>query len=657
MTETTSPVGTVQPAQEPGEKEAAQPPAHAVTAHRIKSSNPVIIATGEKSLDELDFELPGPIELKWRRQYRSGDARNDGWFGQGWTHALATELWIEDDVLRYWDEQGREIPLPVIDVGQEHFQAYEQFTLTRPSANHWALRSNQGLTHHFRQRHAKQWRLPLEGIQDRNLRQVMLHFNDGDFGDDFNPRAEIPRPHRLTDSAGRTLHLIWTDKHQLSQIIVEAGETRIVLASYRYGIAPTMTDGQPDLLSHTDANGHTRTYSWDQHLLVGYTLATGQRFTNRYDRLTPTGRVIESLALDDGTGDRFEYKGRTTRVRDMLGRETVLVHNARQDIVAVHDAEGNVTSNDFDDEGRPEANTDALGRSSSTEFDARGNLVEMVDAAGNKTAIEYNDLDLPIKVTDAMGGEWLRQYDERGNLIASTDPLGHTTRYEVDAQGQISAIVDALDNRKTLQWDEAGNLLAYTDCSGYITRYSYDALGHLTSSTDALGQEASYLYDALGQLLQFTQPDGAQHHYTWDGEGNLVRYVDPLGQATTWSYNGAGAPLLFTDPLGHTLCYDYDRAGRLSTLTNQNGEVSRFAYDLLDSLTDEVGFDGRHERYVSNAVGELTHLIERGGSDFGPGKVTYFEHDAMGRITPNAMWAKPPNTRPAANSPMTPWGA
>ena len=124
-----------------------------------------------------------------------------------------------------------------------------------------------------------------------------------------------------------------------------------------------------------------------------------------------------------------------------------------------------------------------------------------------------------------------------------------------------------------------------------------------------------------------------QHRYTWDGEGNLVRYVDPLGNATTWTYNGAGAPLLRTDALGHTLRYEYDRAGRLATLTNENGEHTRFGYDLLDRLTDEVGFDGRHQRYCYNAAGELTHVVERGGSDFGPGKVTRFERDALGRMT------------------------
>lgn len=605
-----------------------------MSTRTTKSRHPVIIATGEKSLDQLDFELPGPIELEWRRQYRSGDARSDGWFGQGWTHALATELWVEDrDVLRYWDEQGREVLLPAIAVGQEHFQAYEQFTLIRPGTDHWALRHNQGQTHHFRRRNPSQTRLPLEVIQDRNAKRVLLKFDDREFsGDGFDAQAALPRPQRVIDSAGRTLHLVWTDQKQLSQVIVESGDTRVVMARYQYSSGST-AQGLPDLLSHTNANGHARTYAWEQHLLVGYTLATGQRFSNRYDRLVSKGRVTESLALDDGTGDRFDYNGRTTRVQDRLGRETVYVHNAREDIVAVHDAEGNVTRTDFDDEGRPAGSTDALGRTSSTSFDYRGNLTQMVDAAGNATQVEYNALDLPVKLIDAMGGEWLRQYDERGNLIASTDPLGHTTLYEVDAQGQVTAIIDALDKRKTLQWDEAGNLVSYTDCSGHTSRQAYDALGHLRSSTDALGQETVYGFDAAGQLKQVTQPDGAQHHYTWDGEGNLVRYVDPLGHATTWKYNGAGAPLLRVDALGHTLGYAYDRAGRLVTLTNENGEVTWFGYDLLDRLTDEVGFDGRHQRYAYNAAGELTHVIERGGSDFGPGKVTRFERDALGRMT------------------------
>jgi YD repeat-containing protein len=50
-------------------------------------------------------------------------------------------------------------------------------------------------------------------------------------------------------------------------------------------------------------------------------------------------------------------------------------------------------------------------------------------------------------------------------------------------------------------------------------------------------------------------------------------------------------------------------------------------------LSDEIGLDGRHQRYVYNAAGELTHLIEAGGSEQGPGRVTRYERDVLGRLT------------------------
>jgi YD repeat-containing protein len=50
----------------------------------------------------------------------------------------------------------------------------------------------------------------------------------------------------------------------------------------------------------------------------------------------------------------------------------VYEHDARQDIVAVRDALGQITRTPFDANGHPKGSTDALGRSSSTVFDARG---------------------------------------------------------------------------------------------------------------------------------------------------------------------------------------------------------------------------------------------------------------------------------------------
>jgi YD repeat-containing protein len=101
-----------------------------------------------------------------------------------------------------------------------------------------------------------------------------------------------------------------------------------------------------------------------------------------------------------------------------------------------------------------------------------------------------------------------------------------------------------------------------------------------------------------------------------------MAYTDCSGQTTRYTYDGMGRPLTRIDTAGRSLAYHYDRAGRLIALDNENHARPHFRYYLHDQLTDEVGFDGRWQRYIYNAAGELTHLIEAGGSDAGPGKVT-----------------------------------
>lgn len=195
----------------------------------------------------------------------------------------------------------------------------------------------------------------------------------------------------------------------------------------------------------------------------------------------------------------------------------------------------------------------------------------------------------------------------------------HAGRNEVDALGQVTAAIDVLDKRRSLQWDEAGNLLSETDCSGYSRRDAFDALSHLLSSTDALGQRTDYVFDAAGQLQQEIHPDGARHQYTWDSEGNLIRYVDPLGRTTTWQRNGDGEPILRVDALGNTQRYQYDHAGPMITVTNGVGDVTEFRYDVLNHLTDEMGFDGCHQRYIYDAAGELSHWIKETVADISNG--------------------------------------
>ena len=208
---------------------------------------PVVIATGEKSLTELDFSLTGIIPLDWGRKYRSGDA-SSGWFGQGWTVPLAVQLFISSDQIHYHDTAGRSVRLPVVPVGTEHFDAYEQFTLRHPSVNRWEIAFKDGLTQHYVRIRDDLFALPLSNITDRNGNEIQLTY-PAPPEDAFNTW----RPQTITDSAGRVLHLSWTARGQLTQIALRVDDIGPlhVLAIYSYSSAG-------ELLVHTDAAGNSR---------------------------------------------------------------------------------------------------------------------------------------------------------------------------------------------------------------------------------------------------------------------------------------------------------------------------------------------------------------------------------------------------------------
>lgn len=593
------------------------------------TGSPVIIATGEKSLVESDFDLPGPIALDWRRSYRSGNAHH-GWFGQGWSAPLAVELLLAADGVTYREAGGRAIALPFIATGAEHFDAYERFTLRRPAADCWEIAFRNGRTERFERVRDDLFALPLAAIVDRNGNRIGLEY-PAPPEDPFAPwRARV-----IVDAAGRRLHLEWDRRGLLLAVQCQADPLAppATLASYAY-------DGEGNLVGHVDACGASRTYEWRNGVLVGYTRADGARYCAEYDEYSPFGRVVHSWAAEDGRGLRFAYddRARTTRVTDSLGRGTCYEYDGRMDIVAVTGPDGVRTETPFDANGNPRGPVDPLGRQAHYRFDERGNLTELVNAAGARTAIAYNGLDLPVRYTDPLDHTWLSEFDARGNLVATIDPLGQATRYTHDGRGQVVSVTDARHGVKHLAWDATGNLVAITDCSGQRTGFSYDALGRLQSRVDALGGVTHYGWDAAGRLTAMTEATGATHRYEWSAGGKLLGYTDPLGATTRYRYNGHGEPVSRRDANGHALQYVYDEAGRLVQLVNENGDVARFGYDLGDRLCDETGFDGRHQRYCYNAADELTHLVEAGGSEFGPGKVTHFERDALGRLV--SRWAE-----------------
>jgi YD repeat-containing protein len=121
-------------------------------------------------------------------------------------------------------------------------------------------------------------------------------------------------------------------------------------------------------------------------------------------------------------------------------------------------------------------------------------------------------------------------------------------------------------------------------------RFEYDARGRRVASMDAAGNRTQWEYDDAGDVMSVTRPDGSKSIQTYDARGNPASQTDG----------------------GLTRRTEFDSAGRLVRLVNENDAETRFGYDVMDRLTQEVGFDGRTQAYQYNAAGQLVQSDDAG---------------------------------------------
>lgn len=598
---------------------------------------------------DLDFNLPAPLPLPWQRSYFS-DQIGNGWLGQGWSLPLSVRLLRRGNGLLLVDEQGRETELPDLEEGDEDFNHYESFTLSREANGRFRVSAADGSVHHvfapleldagdpLGEQSAY---LPLCALVDRNGNSVRI----------FQDSAGVPA--YVIDSAGRLLGL------QFDTLILAGGpQPRLRSVALLHGSpdgqgrwAPAQIEAlvqysysaEGDLVGVSGPGEQPRRgFAYRNHILVEHSQPGGLVARYEYDQYTPQGKVLRQ-ATNVGTSWQFEYLPGETRVTDNLGRLVRYLLDEERQLVGMIDASGGHTQIAINAWGRATAATDPSGRTTRYHYDGEGNVSGVVDAGGERTEIQYHERwRLPISITEPSGAVTRYDYDAAGNLVRETDALGNVTRYNHDERGLVVRITDAHGGRRRLEYDAYAQLIAHTDCVGHVTRYEWDAHGRMLAQVQADGGRTEYAYDAQGNLVRSTYADGSSDHYAYDRLGRLVRHIDPLGHSTSWELADDGLPKARTDALGHRLAYQYDAARRLVVLTNENGNHYRFAHDVRDNVTAEQSFDGRVTFYGFDGGDRMIERRQLGvqagpGVDPSPDNVpemlrTQYLRDKAGRI-------------------------
>lgn len=602
------------------------------------AGKPVDVINGCKVLlgpEELDFDLPAPLPLRWQRSYTS-DNPLAGVLGQGWSLPISLALEFSTHKITLLDPQHRGISFPLLQEGGSFYSQHEQISLTRLDASTFELQDKESITHRFTLPGPGAHVAQLVAQLDRNGNTIRIEYDASQ------------QPTRIIDSAGRVLLLQFNDQRRLLSVSEQrtlAGDAAletVLLVRYEY-------DAAGDLIAvHNRAGQTTRQFGYRNHIMIKHAQPGGLVSEYEYNEYTPQGRVQRN-STNTGQSWQFAYARSQTLVTDNLGRKVYHQFNADKRYTGQTDAMGGKERLELDAFGNLLAHVDATGATERYQYDERGRATRIVAADGAVTRINWDGrANKPASITDAMGAITQMRYDTHANLVALVDALGQRTEYRYDERGLPVELIDARGGSKRMQYNAFGQVTTYTDCSGQTTRFEYDRDGNLRQRIDAMNQRTSWEYDAVGRLLAARYPDGSSEEFEYDALGRLVAHTDANGQHTRYQLDQEGRLLARSNALGGQLAYRYDEAKRLAQLINENGAVYAFNYDPLDRLVQETGFDARTTRYRYDAAGRALGKTGLGqanarhhdGSDLTaadaangePVIETVFKRDAAGRL-------------------------
>ncbi|MEX2980314.1 LamG-like jellyroll fold domain-containing protein [Streptomyces sp. C36] len=403
-----------------------------------------------------------------------------------------------------------------------------------------------------------------------------------------------------------------------------------------------------ELLSSTDANQHTSTFTRD---------ALGQ-VTGQVQPVDATHSIT--------TGFGYDPAGHRTRFTNGRGNaryytfnswnlpESVVEPSVSTSTYSYTSAADSTFTTSYDAAGRPVTQTAPGGVKVTSEYDALGNLTTQsgsgaeigtatrsfgYDAEGRMTSaatsaitgsaavpatsntFTYNDRD-QLLTTAGTSGSSSFAYDGDGLVTARTDAAG-TTGYGYDNAGRLSTLTDPVTgSRLTYTYDALSKpsrvQYAQGDKDGNVRRFGYDKLHRLTDDTlkTAAGNTVAsigYGYDTNGNITSKTANGLAgpsNNTYTYDWADRLTSWNN--GTTTTaYGYDDAGNRVR----VGSNV-YTYDARDQLT-----GDGVNTYRYSARGTMTQQATATGTPTAFASDAFDQqLTQ-----------GTQTYVT-DALGRV-------------------------
>jgi len=382
------------------------------------------------------------------------------------------------------------------------------------------------------------------------------------------------------------------------------------------------------LLSHTDPNSQTTSYTYDNmRRLTSVSYPDGGSETFTYTDNTPP---YFNYSKKITSGPYFAEQGNA----DGLGR---LVRTITTVPATTCSGGYSYVDTTYDNEGRKFSVSNPYCTTSDTTY---GLTQTYYDGLNRPVLVVPPDGTTPTSSVTCLANDICTSYsnncttvsDQAGKAREScTDGLGrmtgvwedpngmnYETDYTYDTLDNLAQVVQSGSRPRTFSYDWVSRLLSANNpesgkiCYGTLSgstcqQNGYDANGNLLYKTDARGVQATYSYDALNRLLGKTYSNNDPSvSYSYDGTG-CPSWVTPgcynLGHRTgmtdaagseSWSYyniSGLGNGVTdqrTTNSVTKTFSYAYNYDGTIASIGYPSGRTITYTPNIAEQPVSAV---------------------------------------------------------------------
>jgi RHS repeat-associated protein len=635
------------------------------------TSNPVILATGEKYKHETDFVSRSEYGISLTRTYRSKQA-SGRFFGANWPSSLDYPTLVfgqpcvqtpngdcvppkvtfkDTDGTQYtynWDGYTDDAHLYTYSVAgaaktgtMTFVKLASKWYLKRDDKTYWY--TNGGY---------------IESIGDKAGAKLTYTYTGGNVT-------------KITNSAGEYVDLTWTGG-RVTAVRDPAGNSW----GYQYdanGMLWKVTSPGTD----PDIRQYHYESTYGNNLLTGITINGTRYSTYSYDSLK---RVKESGLATGEEKDTFVYATNKTTVTDSKGQTTVYNFISGSNGLRISSISASATASCplataktfYDANGFIDYTLDWNNNKTDYTFDSAGRLAQVTTAAGTTAALTTVNTWTDDKITQVEyrnrdGTAYARTVYTYNTIGSADGRMATATHYDLKTNKQQKATYDYTFHSPSKTIASRTITRDLTASTTSITTITYDGAGHVASVTNGAGHLESWSgYNGLGQPQQHVDINGVVTTFGYDTKGNLTSTSQQLelGQRVTiFTYNHNHQLTDVRKADGGVMRYRYDAAAKLSKVGDASSNFSTRAWDIAtntetwqsprnvpvlsngvpvasaaSAFVSTVQFDSRGRPWVStgNNGQEVTFTRDGNGNVLTRtdvlGRQTKYEYDAQNRI-------------------------